>query len=225
MAKKRKQHFVPKSLLKHFAEGKLVNIMKMEDGRIIPNVGYGSQCQIKYFYGKEGLEDILGEIESRVAPIIKKIIKVCTLEIQDVILLLFFIALQITRTEKDVVIFSKNTSEMLNEISELANMDIHHKPISFYSPVMHVNTAFSVWPALTDLKYEVIKNNTKVPFVFSDNPVVRYNQYYRNDDVVNQTGITCKGLIITCNLGTGTVAFLSFIKKSFQLKRLVIPKN
>ena len=208
MAEKRKQHFVPQFLIKQFAEQNLVNVLMLNNGKIIKNVNYKSQCQIKYFYGKQGLEDVLSKLESEISAVILKLINGIQFEKDDFFWLLIFAALQITRTEKDVLMFSNNTSEMFNDIFKLANINKSYDPQDFISTERHINIALSCSHILIDLKYADIKNTSETPFILSDNPVIRYNQFYRHDDVINRLGLACKGLIIIVPLNLNTAILL-----------------
>ena len=51
-------------------------------------------------------------------------------------------------------------------------------------------------PILIDLKWNFLINNTDNDFVISDNPVIHYNWYLRNDDSIDSTGLTKKGVQI-----------------------------
>ena len=53
MAENKKQHYVPKTYLKHFSNGKLFSVLNVENGDIYENVAYGNQCYESYFYGTD----------------------------------------------------------------------------------------------------------------------------------------------------------------------------
>lgn len=79
MAEKKKQHFVPKLLLRHFSnkiKKAKINIFNVETEFYRVNCPLDSQAQEDYFYGEDKvIEDALGKIEDSAAPIIAEIIK------------------------------------------------------------------------------------------------------------------------------------------------------
>ena len=82
MSTAKRQHYVPRCLLKHFcADGQTINVTDL-----IKKETYQANimkvAQEKYFYdldtnkGKISLEDNYSELESKTAPIIDKIVKI-----------------------------------------------------------------------------------------------------------------------------------------------------
>ncbi len=50
---------------------------------------------------------------------------------------------------------------------------------------------------LFDLEVKILRNNTKLPFITSDDPVVKYNQFFEKKKIEGSgLGLSCKGLQI-----------------------------
>lgn len=222
MPEKKKQHYVPRLCLKNFAEDGFVNIYSLNDGKLIKNVGYKPQCQKDYFYGNTGTEDLLQIIEDKTNSILQRILDSAKIEDDDYSVMLKFITLQIVRTEKEVNRFSEDITNMLNDTLALTTKNGRYLNRDFFSAERDVNFTLvnKYWRTLSDLKYSVIKNNSSTQFIFSDNPVVRYNQYYKDDDIINQVGAQCKGLLIMLPLNPSTLILL-YDKETYLINDIV----
>lgn len=53
LAENKKQHYVPKTYLKHFANGKVFSVLNIDNDIIYENVSYANQCYENYFYGND----------------------------------------------------------------------------------------------------------------------------------------------------------------------------
>lgn len=74
MAENKKQHYVPKTYLKHFSSGKVFSVLNISDDEIHENVPYASQCYEDYFYGKNlEWEKRLNSMESQWGKVLDKI--------------------------------------------------------------------------------------------------------------------------------------------------------
>jgi len=76
----------------------------------------------------------------------------------------------------------------------------------------YIGATLSCLPNLTyylmDLGIHILKNKTSIPFIFSDSPVVFYNQYYRNVKERGVLGLTTPGLMIFYPISPDTVLLL-----------------
>ena len=115
MAEKKKQHYVPKLLLRLFSTDtnkKLINIFNTNNLFYRENCPLDDQAQENYFYGKDGIiEDSLADLENKVTPVLKKIIennilpKKETEDYKTLFLFSFFLAHR-----------TKAVSEQMNEV-------------------------------------------------------------------------------------------------------------
>jgi hypothetical protein len=62
---------------------------------------------------------------------------------------------------------------------------------------------------LKDLDYKIIKNNTDIPFITSDHPLVKYNKLYVSKQMkISKTGYSTIGLILFLPLASNTMLVL-----------------
>jgi len=208
MPEKKKQHFVPRFYLKNFSlnsSGKALSIFNLSNSKFIPDGNLKDQAYKNYFYGRDlNIENALSELEGIAAKIIRDIIdwnSVANFSREDRYYLLEF-----------VVFLSERTVCMVNQLNESADKFI--KAIISKDPGIPIGinegnfsltqpTQFALYraaislPVMFDLSYKLIINQTKIPFITSDHPVVLYNQFLEDQKVPGgNNGLASKGLQI-----------------------------
>ena len=189
MAEKKKQHFVPKLLLRYFStdtDRNLINIFNADTKFYKSNCPLKFQGQENYFYGEDGIiEDAFGILENATAPIISNIISSKTLPkwgSADSQHLFLFSMLLSFRT--------KNTEEQMNEIVDKMFQEIKKLDSRFSDPQyndIHIGienpVAFSLGIVAKeifkayDLGLKLVVNKSSKKFIISDHPAVLYNQF------------------------------------------------
>lgn len=148
-----------------------------------------TQASKKYFYGKDGkIEDWLASIETIVAPIFhnylaKEILPQRESEIH--IRLIFFLILLDLRNPMRLNQFIKSRELLIERIvsknPEFVNSDLVKEIRETIEKEKSVKTvvtmANDIVPICLDLEYKLLKNMTKNPFIISDYPLVKYNQF------------------------------------------------
>jgi Protein of unknown function (DUF4238) len=177
MGKRKEHHFVPQFYLRNFSvdEAKrLIAVYNVENNFTFPRAAITHQAKIKYFYGEDDvLEKRLGDIEGEISSVIKYIIENDSLsfDIDEYSKLLRFILYQSARTSAHV----ESTKIALQELNKNLyqytgrNFDMDVKDMLSY-----VDRQL---PYLTHAELFLLINETEIPFVTSDNPVVLYNQF------------------------------------------------
>jgi hypothetical protein len=207
MTDKRKQHFVPKLLLRHFStdtESKLINIFNVDSRFYKTNCPLKNQGQESYFYGDDGIiEDSLGKLESASAPLINRIISNYTMpkwgseENQNLFLFSMFLSYR-----------TKNAVEQLNEVVDKMFQEIKQYDKLFDDPKyndLHFRlkspAAFSLGIASKeifrayDLGLKLVVNKSDKKFITSDHPAVLYNQFLEERKYLGgHLGMFTKGL-------------------------------
>lgn len=185
MAHNANQHFVPKFYLKYFSvekNNKSLNIFNKHLEKYIPNASLASQAYKKYYYGKDGLlEKSLAEVEGKAAVLLQTISKTKNLPNQLSSIhkyLLFFILL----TDLRNLNYNLSLKESLQSMHDsMFNEGEIVDPKYDLRTDNTVDLSLSALPMLidlcADLDFKLIINNTNKPFITSDNPVIRYNQY------------------------------------------------
>lgn len=208
MVENKRQHYIPRFYLKNFSVGgtyKAIGVFHLITSKYIPRGKLRTQAYKNYFYGKGSEpEQTLSILEGHSAAIIADIIQHKSLPpmlSQEHHNLLLFTILQNSRTPY--------TAEELNEMADKSIKKVFSKDlkirnhldkvkISFRDPMkMALRTAVLTSPITMDLKYKLLDNKTKSPFITSDNPVVYYNQFMETRKPLGATtGLACKGLKI-----------------------------
>lgn len=188
---KENQHYVPKFYLRFFSfenNGKQIGIFNKDTGYYFRTAKLKTQGSKKYLYGKDGIvEDFLGDIENHLSPILKNIIETEELpkifSVTQVDILTFLILMDLrnpvrkkqfaksTELMKERILYkSKNPKEkIIQEIEEYQKENTSHQ-----EQILKANKRVGY---CIDLNFKLIKNETKTPFISSDNPLIKYNQF------------------------------------------------
>jgi len=202
--KKKNQHYVPKFYLRKFAlantDRNLICLYNIATDRFIEKANIKNQASAPYYYGEdliaenylsdyEGifaqtLKDIEeGKLPDRVTSDVEVTAETFTLSKEWSSLMYFVLITDLrnpVRKDQYEAMTDNLIKQMLREHPEFTNN-------------MHIINQFKIVPAntpkeilyyiesliqiLADLNYKLLVNHTTVPFITSDNPVVRYNQW------------------------------------------------
>lgn len=192
MASFKNQHYVPKCYLRQFGEGledSAINIYNIDRHRAIASASLRHQCSGSYFYGEDlELEKILQEVEGRYAQTVRAIIgapgKVT--ESQKVILR-FFAYLQHMRTDAA----ARRSIEFISAMTSAGGSlePPSSMRVSMKEAVQSVIRVFAQSAKLVrDLKVCLFLNETKRPFITSDDPAVLTNRWYAQSSLTRNLG-------------------------------------
>ncbi|MEF3080578.1 DUF4238 domain-containing protein [Winogradskyella poriferorum] len=194
---KANQHYVPKFYLRHFSYLNNLNqigVFNTKSEFFIKDGKLKKQASKKYFYGKDGvLEDFYQNLENILAPLVLKYIqnenipKQFSSEQSDMLHLIFTMESrnpmrvnlmrqtlleQKDRVDKiDSTFYNQEKQDILNQFVKNENL---HK-------IMLDNLKGRVMLAM-DLNFKLLKNTTNHPFITSDFPVVKYNQFMESQN-------------------------------------------
>jgi hypothetical protein len=207
MAENKKQHFVPQSYLKRFANtgnGKTIGVYSIKNSQYIPVAKLRTQAYKDYFYGKDlQIERALSGVESRFAEVRNKILAEELLPerySKDHHVLIAFIFFLYART-----IYS---ADRVNEIADHLVQSLVVKNFGekrrgsvktkINNAVLHSMKYFAKsMPIVYDLDFKLVINESGEPFITSDNPVVLYNQFLEpRRPTLNNIGLVSLGLQI-----------------------------
>lgn len=220
MPANKRQHYVPKFLLKNFSisgGGKQINVYNLKADEEYPAVPLKNQAYKDYFYGEDGiLEENFGRIETEAAYILRKITNSNIIpenfSEEHEILLVFLLSLS-SRTLYN----AEEVNEFANKIAK--NIASHHPKlkdhldefeVSYENPILIMLEALvGSFPIISDLRMKLLHNKTELSFIISDNPVVFYNQFLeeRNPQDPN-IGLATKGLEIFLPLSPQQILIL-----------------
>lgn len=226
--KKKNQHFVPKFYLRNFSylnNDKQIGLYNTRTKFYFKTAPLKSQGSRDFFYGVDGvIENNLAEIEGHLSTTIKQIIKENLHELnqEDHYRILLFIVLTDLRNPSRINGFLKMIHEtrakLLEESPETVNID-ELLPLPTHEEC--VRSSLENYPGIVegirDLKYKILFNTTDTPFLTSDNPVVKYNQFLEwKRWKQSKTGYGSAGLQIFIPLNP-EITFLLFDANSYDL--------
>lgn len=224
MAENKRQHYVPKFILRNFSEdANIVYVYSLKHHK-----SFRSQirdiCQEKYFYTKEiEFEQNLGKIEGKQALILKKLIKdfsFYSLEEKERYYWFLFILMQHSRTKGSAklcnkifnVFYDERGKPLLKESSELKQKGITPEFIDSTTFILDNPQMYSIIMGMmeaeliSDLFPIFLINNTDRPFVVSDDFICMYN--YLKSKKYATVGLQAPGLQIYCPLNENIVFLL-----------------
>lgn len=189
---KEKQHYVPKFYLRNFSYNgnkKQIGVFNTVSQFFIAQGKLKTQAYKPFFYGHDGrMEDILSIVEGKLAPIINQIVSTYTLPKQGTTeyerLLMFIILTQLRNPViSDSII--NNREELIKRAQEIVPRD---KFVESNVPRMSKEQAIKMalggietgLKFCNDLHCKLLVNKTDTPFITSDNPFAKYNQYLEN---------------------------------------------
>ena len=192
MSDKKYNHYVPRFYLTNFSGNKnFIDKCILSSRKIIRCAPMGSTGGKKYLYGKDGVvENIFAEMEGRWDSIVKKIILTESIpsSSEDYTELLLFIILSENRTlavaNHNMAFWGEHYRAMARLLKENGRMDIPDTVINRIGAeceipnLQNLKNAIFLMELCTDLQMSIIKNNSPLPFVTSDHPVMKYNQLF-----------------------------------------------
>ena len=192
-------HYVPRFYLSQFAsKARRINIYNLEGKFVKEDISLREQCRRPNYYKDPSIEAALGRMEEEAAKALRILMKDPTPRLSESILR--FIAAQILRTPSSVKISESLQGKLLHhlgathQLSEsqlLALGAIPHDQL----PIYHLIVMDDLVNAMEDLRF-LMFNLAKSVLITSDNPVVKYNQYYERVRGMGTTGVGQKGLQI-----------------------------
>jgi hypothetical protein len=200
MPDNKKHHFVSKFYLRNFSkDGHSIGIFNIRSQRTIPQGNLSNQCYRDYFYGKSPeLEHALGGMEASAAQVIKHLLATEAVPrplSPEHVILSHFVVFQAARTGYEAEAMAEATDKFFKTVyrEQFGNLDGYE--IGFDDPVlMSLRASSRMVPAIYDLKIKLLRNETGVGFITSDNPVVRHNQYFEGNEHAGHAGLGQAGL-------------------------------
>jgi hypothetical protein len=188
MTEKKNQHYIPKFYLRNFSyekNGKQIGVYNLSNEIFVSKGKLKTQGSKNFFYGQDGvIEDELANIENILAQQLNKIISEEKIPIKltkEHIDLLVFVCLTDLRNPVRINSFKNGFSEMGKRLVELDPNIILENFIPILSHDEAIKMSMSNIPEVIkeifDLDFKILKNTTKQPFIISDFPIVKYNQF------------------------------------------------
>lgn len=190
MAENKNQHFVPVFYLKNFStveDSSRTNVLILDPKKAIINTPIKNQAQSDYFYGRDlTVERYLSQIEGDAKYIIDSLNQEFydhhyDNELRKTVLYLTFLQYIRTRKSRDSV--NESLEKMVQHFYSL-NPKLESKEHgSIFFSEEHLAEIIKSIPErmfmVDDLEFKLIKNNSRIDFITSDHPVIKYNRFLR----------------------------------------------
>lgn len=185
---KKNQHYIPKFYLRNFSydgNKNQIGVFNIFNNKYVQQAKLKTQGSKNFFYGVDGeIEDDLANIEGKLAVVIKDIISNETPPKKNSVEhveLLSFVALTDARNPVPIEAMKNHFLEMERKLKELdPNVDTD-KFVPKLTHEEHVKLSLSktgtIIQHITDLDFKLLVNKTSNPFITSDFPIVKYNQF------------------------------------------------
>ncbi len=198
-----KQHYVPRFYLKFWSndESKThLSLYSFKNSMFIPSAELKNQAYEVFFYGKDNdIEKELGVLESDVSKLLNKINSenwFPRYKSKEYVNILLFTLIQLQRTARAV----KDTNEGLDKLLEgiLPEEEKDKYSLRMDNPaIFNLQALPDLLPIIADMACKVLVNVSDMPFITSDHPVVKYNQFLENKGKSQGiAGLGSKGLQI-----------------------------
>jgi hypothetical protein len=208
MSEKKNQHYIPKFYLRNFSyqsNEKQIGLFNIFNQIFCEKAKLKAQGSKNFFYGKDGkIEDSLCVMEGVFALRIREIIETLKLPKKNSIEhfeLLSFIAVTDLRNPVHI----EGTKNMMKEMERrLIQLDDNVEKDNLMPSLLHdeivemsLSLILDVTSIIYDLEYKLLINETQKPFISSDFPVIKYNQFLENKNwKFSKTGFAMMGLQI-----------------------------
>lgn len=194
------QHYVPAAYFRFFSkDGSSINLLLKKNGEIINNASISGQSSKDFFYGDETAEKATHDVEGSYLTVLTDIIKNRTIKQLTSIeynKLLQGIVYQKSRTltnrnrrkESQDMLYRAylemrlNDDNTLDEKTKLKFKELiknaEADPLQYHLLEMQISLENA--HCLEDLFPIILDNQTDMPYIFSDNPVVLLNLHFKN---------------------------------------------
>ncbi len=233
MGKRINQHFVPQFYFRQFSGGaNCIQAFFPNQSRIVRNAPIKGQCASGRFYGDDEAETVLSKLEGQYSAALHSMILAAWSD--DPVSKITPSALN-SIFESIMVQRSRTRSEVNNSMARAAALTLealkHHLRMSSEPEDHHALSLLNTHPhelemngpatalqniavalltadILSDLDFCIIRNQTELPFIFCDSPVIFHNTYYHNVKHRGVLGAAAPGLQIFLPLNSTLVLML-----------------
>jgi hypothetical protein len=192
MGKRKEHHYVPQFYLKKFStnsDNTQIGIYNLKNKFLYYKAPIKHQAKAKLLYGdNDVIEARLGKLEDKAAGIITSIINdhdVPSIKSSEYISLIYFVLFQYTRTLGSEIRTNSQIDSLMNHTYEKLK-GLKSEPEREKIPVTEIMSIAATSLPLADyLCFQLLINETKIPFITSDNPIVMYNELMEKKKALN----------------------------------------
>jgi len=233
LSQKLSHHFVPQYHFRLFMDGKpYIHLAARDGSRFINFASIRGQCARHKFYGDKRIENWLGNLEDRHAPVFRAVADIAwnkrtkTLSDEEDHHLREAILLQRSRTPRNARIQASSTDQMMlyayceylkalpatSERQATIEATQHGKAAvkgsQFISLMVSIRIGLQAVGAIADLSLLILRNHTATPFIMGDTPCVFSNHYMRAIRESGVLGLMTPGLMAVLPVDSRTQVLL-----------------
>jgi len=222
MPEYKSHHYVPQMYMRLFSRPRenRIGVYVIENGRFIPNAPIRGQACRDYFYGKDPrTEKAFGEIEGQAAKVFADAVEHNRLpapESQEHEWLIFYLGIQHSRTVGAAAQHNEGSEKVAKAmLRRKAELEGNTQILEYLDKVRITRTnavseivGYATIGAnlLADLTFVLLHNDSDMPFIASDTPVVLHNRLYEGQHI-SVTGYANVGLQLFLPLGPHLMLF------------------
>ena len=192
VTEKRNQHYVPRFHLKRFCvdgNERVIRLFNVRSQKFVASANLYNQASHDYYYGRDGfVEDQLQIMEEIFAGMLNRIVassqppKHNSEEFENLMSFLVVTDLRNPISRDSMLGSMKAVTDLLMKdgTDEIKAAFKGQTPELSNPGAFQLQYANKVIPTLFDLHVKLIDNKTSVPFILSDNPVAKYNQFFED---------------------------------------------
>lgn len=196
---KKNHHYVPQFYLRNFSnDGRSIGMYLLDKKKYIFRASIKKTAYREHLYGEdETIENGLANNESEWCKIIGKILDTKTIDLnqEEYIMLLLFLTISEARTLQTAEYNDAQISTLLNLAYKVKNGKEKDLGVHYCIPnLISMQAAAEITPILSDLDLLLIVNESNRGFITTDNPIVRYNQYFMFRNYYRNYGLGQMGI-------------------------------
>lgn len=207
MPDNKNQHYVPRCHLRPFTldrAGAAINMFNHARGIVREKVAVSGQCSKSYFYGEDlFIERQLQSLEGRYARVVRTVENGDRLSVDDLAFLRSFVFLQWCRTDAAMK-RRRDIMEAMEDMAIRGRRGVARQPLDT-SQLSLVYGSLKLWAEgmrnISDLRVLLLRNQSRVNFVTSDDPAVLTNRLFMQRFHDTNFGVANTGAMLFLPLG------------------------
>jgi hypothetical protein len=226
-------HWLPQHHLRLFAGGRpFINLVSRDGNLVVAGAGVRGQCARRRLYRDDRLEESLGVLETRQAPVYRSVAAIASgernegLRTREERVLREAMLVQRARTPRNAHVqatsmdaailstyadhleYQTPTAQRRSVIRAIREGKAHLRGSEERSLLNSLETVAGMVDVVADLRLLILNNTTELPFVMGDTPCLSSNHYMREVEGFGVLGLAQRGFMLSMPLNPTTHVLL-----------------